>query len=93
MDKPTIARVARLARLKVPEAQLDQVAGEIGGILKWIEQLGEVDVKNVEPVASVHAMHLRWRDDVVTDGNQTKAVLQNAPKAAADFFVVAKVIE
>ena len=53
LDKETVARIARLARLKVPEEELEPLAGELSGILAWIEQLNEVDTKGVPPLASV----------------------------------------
>ena len=51
LDKETVARIARLARLKVPDEELAPLAGELSGILAWIEQLNEVDTDNVEPLA------------------------------------------
>ena len=93
IDKTTVARVARLARLQVPEAELEKTASQLQGMLDWVEQLNEVNVDGVVPVASPHDMSLRWRADAVTDGNQQTAVLQNAPQSAAGFFVVPKVIE
>ena len=53
VDKDTVKKIARLARLKVPENRQEQVAGELNAILSWIEDLGEVDTSNVEPLASV----------------------------------------
>ena len=37
LDKEAVARIARLARLKVPEEELGALAGELSGILAWIE--------------------------------------------------------
>ena len=53
LDKDTVARIARLARLKVPDDELAPLADELSGIFAWIEQLNEVDTKNVEPMSSV----------------------------------------
>ena len=43
LDKATVARIAMLARIEVPEAQQERLAGELSQIMGWIEQLGEVD--------------------------------------------------
>ena len=43
LDEATVARIARLARIDVPEAELEPLAGELSHILGWIEQLDEVD--------------------------------------------------
>ena len=93
IDKDTVRKVARLARIAEPEQRLEPLAKEISGILGWIEQLNEVDVEGVEPMVSVEPMRLKRRQDVVTDGNQQDKVLSNAPDAREGFFAVPKVVE
>ncbi len=88
-----VQKVARLARLKIDPADIPRLQGELNGIIGWIEQLAEVDVDGVEPMTSVAAMSLRWRDDVVSDGDCQSAVLKNAPESNSGFFAVPKVIE
>lgn len=93
IDKDTARRVAHLARIKVEEDQLEHLAGELSGILGFMEQLNEVDVEGVEPMTSVSPMDLKRRDDVVTDGNKQVQVLSNAPDTREGFFAVPKVVE
>lgn len=93
IDAATVRRVAHLARIKTPEDRLEHLAGELNGILAWIEQLDEVDIEVVEPMTSNVQQPLRLREDVVTDGGDAARVLSNAPKAADGFFVVPKVVE
>lgn len=103
LDKDTVARIARLARLKVPEEELAPLAGELSGILAWIEQLNEVDTSDVEPLSSVSDVTLPMRADMVTDGGIAAKILANAPggavyidatdKNAGGFFTVPKVVE
>ena len=93
LDKATVARIATLARIEVPEAHQDRLAGELSQILNWIEQLGEVDTDGVEPMRSVMPIAAHWRQDVVTDGNRSEEILQNAPKSHDGYFVVPKVVE
>ena len=93
IDEGTAARVAKLARIKVEEADLPALAQEFNTILGFIEQLNEVDVDGVEPMTSNVAQPLRLREDVVTDGDKVAEVLSNAPKSADGFFVVPKVVE
>ena len=49
VDQATVRRVAKLARIKVKEENVERLAGELNSILHWIEQLNEVDVEGVEP--------------------------------------------
>ena len=103
LDKDTVARIARLARLKVPEEDLAPLAGELSGIFAWIEQLNEVDTTGVEPMSSVVDVTLPMRADKVTDGGIAEKVLFNAPggavyieptdRHAGGFFTVPKVVE
>ena len=93
IDAATVKKVARLARIRVAEAELEPLAAELSGIMAWIEQLNEVDTDGVAPMASTEAVSLPMRDDVVTDGGDPAVVLANAPKADRNFFVVPKVVE
>lgn len=93
LDKATVAKIAHLARIKVPEDQQDHLAGELSKILDWVEMLDEVDTQGVEPMASVAAARLRRRPDAVTDGGYADKIVANAPDAAEQFFSVPKVVE
>ncbi|MEL7183578.1 MAG: Asp-tRNA(Asn)/Glu-tRNA(Gln) amidotransferase subunit GatC [Pseudomonadota bacterium] len=93
IDRETARKVAKLARIEVPDDRLAPLAEEFNAILGFIEQLQEVDVEGVEPMVSVTPMRLKRREDLVTDGNQPKAVLTNAPDAREGFFAVPKVVE
>jgi aspartyl-tRNA(Asn)/glutamyl-tRNA(Gln) amidotransferase subunit C len=93
IDEATAAKVAKLARIRVAPADLPQLAHDLGDILGFVEQLGEVDVEGVEPMVSVEPMRLKRRPDGVTDGNQPEKVLSNAPDAREGFFAVPKVVE
>jgi aspartyl-tRNA(Asn)/glutamyl-tRNA(Gln) amidotransferase subunit C len=103
IDVDTVAKIARLARLKVPEQDRPQLARELSGILTWIEQLNEVNTTGVEPLSSVSDVTLPMREDVVTDGGIAARVLANAPGGAVwlepgnpdagGYFSVPKVVE
>lgn len=93
IDKDTARRVAHLARIDVEDSALEGLAGELSGILKFMEQLNEVDVEGVEPMTSVTPMDLPRRADEVTDGNKQADILKNAPDAREGFFAVPKVVE
>ena len=93
LDSDTVRRIAHLARMRVPEAELEPLAGELTNILTWVEQLGEVDTENVPPMTSVVAVRLPMRDDAVDDGGAPDAILANAADGAPGFFAVPKVVE
>lgn len=93
VDAKTVRKIAHLARLEVAEERLAPLADELNGILKWIEQLNEVDVEGVAPMASVEDVPTPTRQDVVNDGDCREAVLANAAKKEAGFFVMPKAVE
>jgi aspartyl-tRNA(Asn)/glutamyl-tRNA(Gln) amidotransferase subunit C len=94
IDEKTVRKVARLARLALPEERVAPMAAELNAIMAWIEQLNEVDIDGVEPMASaVENARLPMREDKVTDGGAPERVLKNAPKSEDGFFVVPKVVE
>ena len=93
LDKATVRTIAFLARIKVPEEDLEHLAGEMSNILGWVEQLGEVDTSGVEPMTSGAEMTLPEREDSVTDGDARDQVLANAPEPEDGFYAVPKVLE
>jgi len=97
LDKKAVRSIAELARIEVPEDELESLAGELSNILSFVEQLAEANTDGVQPMTSVAAMTLPWRADVVNDGGYPTKVLANAPEPVTldegGFFTVPKVVE
>lgn len=93
LDRDTVRRVAKLARISVNEDRLDDLGHDLNRILGFVEHLDEVDVSGVQPMTSVASQTLRWREDRVTDGGYPDKVTGNAPAADHDFFAVPRVVE
>ena len=93
LDRATVAHIAGLARIRLSDAELEPLAGELSQILDWVAQLNELDTTGVPPMASAAAASLPMREDEVTDGGSRDAILGNAPRAARGFFTVPKVVE
>ncbi len=93
IDAATIAKIARLSRIRVKEEERTALAQELGNILDFIAMLDEVDVTKVAAMASPVEMTLQLREDKITDGGYPDKVLANAPESSHGFFVVPKVIE
>jgi len=93
LDKTTVARIAKLARIEVGAEDQAHFAEELSHILGWIEQLGEVDTESVAPMRSVMDIRHDWRADEVTDGKRQADILRNAPQSHDGYFVVPKVVE
>ena len=93
VDSKMVRRIARLARIKVSEEDVPRLEGELNAILKWIEMLDEVDTSKAEPLTSMVRMQMKMREDVVTAGQDSDAVMANAPTKDDSFYVVPKVVE
>ena len=93
LDKSTLERVAYLARIKINNSEIDKMTEELNNIMKWIEELNEVDISDVEPMTGVSNMTLREREDKVTDGGYQDKIVSNAPEKLDTSFTVPKVIE
>jgi len=93
VDAETVKRVARLARIRVADEDVEALRGELNAILGFVEQLNEVDVEGVEPMTSVQPMLMKRRADEITDGGKAEDVLANAPARQGDYFLVPKVVE
>jgi aspartyl-tRNA(Asn)/glutamyl-tRNA(Gln) amidotransferase subunit C len=93
IDQKTVAKIAKLSKLNIPEDEQAGVANDLNKLLDWVAQLNEVNVEGIAPLTGGNDLPLRWRDDVISDGGKTDDVLANAPSRTADFFTVPKVIE
>lgn len=93
LDTDTVRKVSKLAHIRMDDAELENMAPKLSGILKFVEQLGEVDTDNVEPLANVVDIALSLREDKVTDGGYADKILANAPDSTQGYFVVPKIVE
>lgn len=93
VDIDTVKRIAQLARIAVSEEEAQGLQGELNTILGWVEQLGELDVDDVEPMTSVVQVEMKKRQDVVNDGGIAGDIVANAPETEDHYFVVPKVVE
>jgi aspartyl-tRNA(Asn)/glutamyl-tRNA(Gln) amidotransferase subunit C len=92
-----VSRIAHLARLELSPAEQALMLGQLNGFFRIVEQMGAVDTRGVEPLytplSALHAVSLRLRDDVVTEGDERAANQQSAPAVEDGLFLVPKVIE
>ena len=93
VDAATVRRIAHLARIKVTDAEVPHLQGELNAMLAFVEQLSEVDIAGVEPMTSVMPMEMKKRPDVVDDGDIADDIVVNAPATEGHFFLVPKVVE
>ena len=76
------------------EEVIKEYSKDLTNILKWMEELKEVDVSNVQPVTSVTKNELYEREDIAYKNTvEQEKILLNAPEKVGEYFTVPKVIE
>ncbi len=93
LDAAAVAKIARLARIRLTEEEQGNLAAELSRVLGWIDELQAVDTTGIEPMTSVVGARLRARPDVVEHVTARDDILANAPESQAGFFLVPKVVE
>lgn len=84
----TIDYVSILAKLDLSAEEKEQAKKDMGSMLDYIDKLNELDTTGVEPMSHVFPVQNVFREDVVTNGDESKAVLQNAPGRKSNMFKV-----
>ena len=91
-----IRQVAKLAHLEISDAEVEFYTPQMADIVKYIEQLNELDTDNIEPMlggmTAEGAATLTIREDVAGTSLGQKAALDQAPSAVAGHFQVPKVL-
>ena len=94
IDEKITKKIARLAKLELSEEEIKEYSKDLSNILKWMEELKEVDVNNVSPITSVTENQLYEREDVSSLSTvEQEKILSNAPEKVGNYFTVPKVIE
>ena len=89
----TIEYVGILAKLELSGEEREQAQKDMGSMLDYIDKLGELDTKGVEPMSHVFPVQNVFREDVVTNGDTREALLKNAPEEKDGMFVVPRTFE
>ena len=93
LDNKQVKEIAYLAKLSVDDSQLEQSTEELNNILNLMEELGEIETGDIEPMAHPLHMSQRLREDEVSEGDLSKEFQAIAPKTGKSHFLVPTVIE
>jgi aspartyl-tRNA(Asn)/glutamyl-tRNA(Gln) amidotransferase subunit C len=88
IDRDQVLHVARLARLRLDDAEVERMAGELSTILDHIEKIGELDLDDVEPTSHVIQVENVLRPDEPRPSLPREKALEQAPDATEDGFRV-----
>ncbi len=93
MDANEVRKVARLARLDLPDADLAVFAKQLTAILGYMDQLKELNTEDVEPLAHPLPVQNVFRPDELRPSLPVDEALANAPARSGDFFAVPAVLD
>jgi aspartyl-tRNA(Asn)/glutamyl-tRNA(Gln) amidotransferase subunit C len=88
IDREQVLHVARLARLKLTDDEIERMAGELSGILEHVDRISELELEGVEPTSHVIALENVLRPDSPRPSWSRDEVLERAPDPASGSFRV-----
>jgi aspartyl-tRNA(Asn)/glutamyl-tRNA(Gln) amidotransferase subunit C len=88
IDRDQVLHVARLARLRLTDAEVERMSSELSGILDHIEKISELDLEGVEPTSHVIELENVLREDAPRPSYPRERMLESAPDAGGEGFRV-----
>lgn len=89
----TIEYVGILAKLELSDEEKEAAKKDMGSMLDYIDKLNELDTAGVEPMSHVFPVQNVFREDVVTNGDNSEEMLKNAPSENKQSYVVPMTVE
>jgi len=93
IDREQVRKVAKLSRLELTEAEVEEFTGQLSAILDYVEKMNELDTDNVQPLAHCLPVSNVFRKDSVKESLGTEKTLANAPQQDGEFFKVPKILD
>jgi aspartyl-tRNA(Asn)/glutamyl-tRNA(Gln) amidotransferase subunit C len=93
IDEAQVRKVAKLSRLELTEAEVEEFTGQLSAILDYVEKMNELDTEGIEPLAHCLPISNVFREDCVKESLGTEKALDNAPQRDGDFFKVPKILD
>ena len=87
--------MAKLARLRLTDAQVEQYRTQLSSVLEYVAKISELDVAGVEPLAHPIELNNRLDEDEVAPAHAMplKHLVRNAPAVEDRFLAVPKVLD
>ena len=92
-DRKTVTTISYLSRLKIDEEKEEKITNDLENIIKFVDQLNDIDTSDIEPLTNPLEKTAKTRDDIVTADNLKKELLEIAPSSNEDYFLVPRVVE
>ena len=93
ITKDTVKKISKLSRISTNSKFEEEMIKDLNSIIKFVDQLKELNIDNVEPLSSVVNEKATLREDEVKKMNAKNDILKNSPEDNENYYVVPKVIE
>lgn len=88
IDKEVVKKMADLAHIKLKDTQIDEYTEQIAIILKYFEEISQVDTEGIEPLVTPTEIEPFWREDEITKEFTSEEMVSNAPLRVGNLFKV-----
>lgn len=93
IDQEQVRKVAKLSRLELTEAEVEEFTSQLSAVLDYVEKMNELDTAGIEPLAHCLPISNVFREDCVRESLGTDKTLANAPQRDGEFFKVPKILD
>ncbi len=93
IDEVQVRKVAKLSRLELTEAEVEEFTDQLSAILDYVEKMNELDTDGIEPLAHCLPISNVLREDCVKESLGTEQALANTPQRNGEFFKVPKILD
>ena len=93
ITKDTVKKISKLSRISTNSKFEEEMIKDLNSIIKFVDQLNELNIDNIEPLSSVVKEDVTLREDKIQKINFKDDILKNSPENNENYYVVPKVIE
>lgn len=93
MDEKKLAKLAKLARIEIKDKDKSKLLELLNNDISTVKTIYDIDTENLEPLTNPYDMILETHEDIVTDGNKVKILMDCTPDGMYNYFIVPKVLD
>ncbi len=93
MDEKKLEKLAKLARIEIKDKDKSKLLELLNNDISTVKTIYDIDTENLEPLTNPYDMILKAHEDIVTDGNKVKILMDCTPDSMYNYFIVPKVLD
>ena len=93
MDEKKLEKLAKLARIEIKDKDKSKLLELLNNDISTVKTIYNIDTENLEPLTNPYDMILETHEDIVTDGNKVKILMDCTPDSMYNYFIVPKVLD